>query len=914
MEEFKNLLYNMLRVVFKGKDAQHSELIKQAKIISKNIEKNILHISLSPEDKEAAIDMVINQYEMNIGVVQPNPSFLSDGEPGEWFLNEKDNNSFEFFSRYCEYLRDDAQFSDSTIDKIKLSTESILSYCANPKGRTSKENQKKRGLVVGDVQSGKTANYIALINMACDVGYNIVVLLAGMTSILRQQTQDRIDSGFIGAKSDTISNIPEFVGVGVELKRYFGIPLTNHKNDFVKYVKENQNAGAQDFNKPIVLVVKKNKSILNSVSQWLKPGLNNIQTSNILIIDDEADNASVNTRKDINEISAINECIRKIYNNFPIASYVGYTATPFANIFINPFESSLENQDLFPANFIELLETPSNYFGFDKVFEKDSNDNYLHIQLINESDVYNIPALHKRDYIVKDLPDDLIESIYHFYLVNCIRTLRGDTKKHRSMLINVTRFNDVQYELFDLVERYHNNFVNLLEEINSKISRKPGICSASQKLFELYLKDKTFSKARREFSWKDICRVLLHEAKQIVIRVINNKTKKADRFNYDDYKEDGARAIIIGGFVLSRGLTLEGLVTSYFSRNGSAYDSMLQMSRWFGYRFNYDDICKIYMTEENLNSFDAINEAVEDLKTQFRRMALAHKTPREFGLMVKERPEALETSLLITARNKMYNAKQIFVTTDFSGYGVDTSKIFKSNEANKTNFNAILKFYNKLFEEGKKFENYSKPLIKNVDKDHIVELIDELEIPMENLKFDQYSLTTYLKESNVLPSWDVVIATGIKVAENEKFNFFEQKLNPVTRSFKYNVGEKYYRISGDKNRLYEPSIFGSGLSDDEIKQAKEKRSMPIAADYLDFPNRHPLLVIYPVKLKTDNQDEMILIDESQYNNAIYGFAIGFPKTSNGIRVKYRANKIKIQEIVGDLDTDDEGYDWDNDED
>jgi hypothetical protein len=320
------------------------------------------------------------------------------------------------------------------------------------------------------------------------------------------------------------------------------------------------------------------------------------------------------------------------------------------------------------------------------------------------------------------------------------------------------------------------------------------------------------------------------------------------------------------------------------------------------------------MTEENLNSFDAINEAVEDLKTQFRRMALAHKTPREFGLMVKERPEALETSLLITARNKMYNAKQIFVTTDFSGYAVDTSKIFKSNEANKTNFNAILKFYNKLFEEGKKFENYSKPLIKNVDKDHIVELIDELEIPMENLKFDQYSLTTYLKESNVLPSWDVVIATGIKVAENEKFNFFEQKLNPVTRSFKYNVGEKYYRISGDKNRLYEPSIFGSGLSDDEIKQAKEKRSMPIAADYLDFPNRHPLLVIYPVKLKTDNQDEMILIDESQYNNAIYGFAIGFPKTSNGIRVKYRANKIKIQEIVGDLDTDDEGYDWDNDED
>lgn len=914
MNEFKEKLFDMLRISFRGKDVQHTELLRLAKTLASNIE-SLLGISLSPEDKEKAIGDVVDEYESLIGVIQPDPSFLFDGEPGEWFIKAKDENKFDYFERYCRYLQYDMKFSDSSIEKIKTSTENILSFCADPKGRTGLANQKKRGLVVGDVQSGKTANYIALINMACDVGYNIVVLLAGMTSILRQQTQDRIDDGFIGAKSDTLSSMPEFIGVGMEVKKYFGIPLTNHKNDFKKFVKENQNAGAQDFNKPIVLVVKKNKSILNYVSEWLKPGYNNIQTRNVLIIDDEADNASINTSKDVSEITAINKGIRNIYNNFDIASYIGYTATPFANIFINPFESSLTNQDLFPANFIELLEPPSNYFGFNQAFEKDGLE-YKHIQLINEKDINFLSTMHKKEDVLIDLPEDLEEAIYHFYLSNTIRTLRGDSIKHRSMLINITRFNDVQNSILDVVERFNSELLNLLEEINSKLARHPNICEQSQKIYELYLKDTSFAKARTKYTWKDICKYLLSEVKKIKIVVINNRTKQENRFDYDDYKDVGARVIVIGGFVLSRGLTLEGLITSYFNRNGCAYDSMLQMSRWFGYRYNYDDLCKIYMTKDNLESFDAINEAVEDLKKQFRRMAQAHKTPKEFGLMVKERPDTLETSLLITARNKMYNTKQIYVTTDFSGYAVDTSKIYKSYEKNKENYELIEKFYKDLLSHGKKFEDTSKPFIKDVEKEYVIQLIENLNIPLENLKFDQHSLCGYLKETNQLPKWDVVIGTGQKGPENEKFSILGISIDPVKRTYVDNGStENFYRISGNKNRLYEPSIFGSGLDKELVEELKSKRDVPIATDYLDFPNRNPLLVIYPVRLKTEDSLFPEAFDESKYKNVIYGFAIGFPKISEGIRVKYKANKIKISEMEGTLDSDeDEEYEWDDDND
>ena len=658
-QEIEDKLLGAIRGSGLGKALNHSQLVALSKGFLVQII-SLGHYDLSEEDKEKIIDSVVERYEMLIGVIQPGPVIIDNGDPSEWFIKIKENTKFHYSDRYFHYLQSN-DFADETIESIKSSTEKVLSYCADPRGSSLIKEQKKRGLVVGDVQSGKTSNYISLINMACDVGYSIVVLLAGMTSSLRQQTQDRVDEGFIGAKSDSINSGPVYIGVGIETEKYYGIPLTNHSNDFVKYVKENQNAGSEDYNKPIVLVVKKNKSVLEGVAKWLKPGLNNIKKkSNILIIDDEADNASVNTKKDPSEMTAINGAIRSIFNNFQIASYVGYTATPFANIFINPFEEDPSNQDLFPADFILLLETPTNYFGFDKVFSRNEDGEYKHIAKIDKKDEFYLDTHHKKDVHYLGLSKDLEDAILNFYICNVIRTLDGKKTKHRSMLINISRFNDVQKDIVEKVEEYHDTFLAELAELDKQ---EDNIYFKSKKLFrlyQLYFSEKNYEDVRRKYSWDDIKNNLLSEVEQVIVKLINNSVK--NRFSYETFKDVGARVIIIGGFVLSRGLTLEGLIISYFDRNSVAYDTLLQMCRWFGYRFGYEKLCKIYMTQESIDAFEAVNDAVENLKEQFRLLAAAKKTPRDFGLMVKESPDTLETALLVTSRNKMYNTKQVYCT------------------------------------------------------------------------------------------------------------------------------------------------------------------------------------------------------------------------------------------------------------
>ena len=904
-QEMEDSLLGTIRGSNKGKELNHTKLVAlvRAFLVSLSIS---FDWQLTDEEKEIIINSVVERYEMLIGVIQPSPVIIDNGDPSEWFINLKPELTFDYSNRYFDYLQGN-DFPDDTIKTIRESTEKVLGYCADPRGSVHLSAQKKRGLVVGDVQSGKTSNYIALINMACDAGYNIIVLLAGMTSSLRQQTQDRIDEGFIGAKSDTLNDGPVYIGVGFEQSKYFGIPLTNHTNDFVKFVKANQNTGSQDYNKPIVLVVKKNKSILEGVSAWLKPGQNNIKKkSNILIIDDEADNASVNTKKDPSEMTAINAAIRKIYNNFPIASYVGYTATPFANIFINPFEEDPSNQDLFPSDFIVLLETPTNYFGFDKVFEK-TGSKYKHITTINQDDDYYLPTDHKKDVPYDGLAKDLQDAILNFYICNVIRTLDGKPTKHRSMLVNISRFNDVQKKIVDKIEEYHNVFKNELLELDKQSDDKYFRSAKLKRLHDLYMSEDNYIVARSKYSWEKIKMNLWNEVNQVVVSLINNSMKT--RFSYDEYKEVGARVIIVGGFVLSRGLTLEGLIISYFDRNSVAYDTLLQMCRWFGYRFGYEDLCKIYMTQESLDSFEAVNEAVCNLKDQFRQLADSHKTPRDFGLMVKESPDTLDTTLLVTSRNKMYNTKQVYCTLNYSGFAVDTSKIFKNHSTNEKNYNNIKKLFNDLIAEGYSIDNSgNRLLVKNIPSSYVANFINSIRVPYENTKFDQDSISGYiLSDDNQYRMWDVTIASG---ASDIMFELFPDKTVKASERM-YDDADRYdkedfFRISGTKNRLFEPSIFAAGLTDSEVEDVKQfaknevlegrrKSTTPIVTDYLNVPGRNPLLVIYPVVLHGEQGKDDF--DKAKVNNVIYGFAIGFPSTEKGVRIKYRANKIKIEQLM-----------------
>ena len=408
---------------------------------------------------------IIDIYEIEVGIQYYDPFVITEEKTrSTWLYDLKPKTSHAYFDRYKLHLAKEG-FSAKAIGNIEASCEKILSVCANPQNIQNPE--RKKGLVVGDVQSGKTANYLGLVNMAYDYGYKIVVLLAGLTDSLRLQTQKRTDEGVVGAVSDTIGNSIVYCGVGVANKEHYAIPFTNRENDFTDFINRNLNATINDFKKPVILVVKKNRKILDSVLDKLQSAVQGYGSNSILIIDDEADNASISTAKPGNNPTAINKCIRGIFNKFPTATYVGFTATPFANIFINPEDEDPDNLDLFPSDFIVQLNAPDNYFGGGKIFPE-AGKIARPIRLLDEDELNFLPVKHKIYDHFYSLPESLIEAINVFLINNVIRTLRGHGMKHRSMMINISRFNKMQYDIQNTVAAHIERLKNIIEQDSYK--------------------------------------------------------------------------------------------------------------------------------------------------------------------------------------------------------------------------------------------------------------------------------------------------------------------------------------------------------------------------------------------------------------------------------------------------------------
>lgn len=939
-------LADLLFGVFDGKKATHSEIAEKANLLMPII------VPFQKDSKEYndILSTAVNIFECEVGLKTFEPIIIDDNYDKDlWLYKAKPTVSHSYFDRYKLYLKKEG-FSIKVIEKdIAPTCEKILSRCANPKCES--KNEQRRGLVVGDVQSGKTANYLALMNMAYDYGYKIVVLLAGMTDSLRIQTQKRTDKGVIGAISDSIGNDIEYCGVGVSNNDHYVVPFTNQTHDFAKFIQKNLNAAISDFKKPVVLVVKKNKGILEAVSKQLQSALKDFDSSSILIIDDEADNASISTAGPGKDPTAINRCIREIFNKFPIASYVGFTATPFANIFINPNDEDENFLDLFPANFIVQLNAPGNYFGGYKVFpHEDSGILPRPLRLIDEEEANFLPVVHKRDVEYPALAESLKEAIRSF-LINCVvRTIRGNETKHRSMMINISRYNDVQDRIYDCVNEYVEKIKNIIEQTSSYPLDKFVKNSEMNALYKLYTEDAFYLDIRNghfdeeeeiEYNpipWNCIQNGLYDEIKQFEIVTVNSRNGKMSsqkdgikqRFDYENYEDTGARVIAIGGLVLSRGLTLEGLMVSYYSRNAGAYDTLLQMCRWFGYRPKYKDLCRVYMSQINIDSFSAVLAAVDDLKAQFSEMEHQHKTPKDFGLMVRERPDTLETTLLITARNKARSTEQIICQLNYGGVYADTSKLLKDAATNKHNYLAFEKFYNSL-----DFDFIDKRyMARGVSKQQISDFIAQLKIHYVNKKFDIQGLSEYIADSDIFEYWDVVIAEG----DSTKFtNFMNANIKATTRRF-HTAGESdFIRIGDNNNRVLDPGILDSGFSSrskirKELLEEKNKNRPEGQKEYTELTAKdflkkreNPLLVIYPIELLTTTSLEKVKARFGAYSKEfeerfiaekaeirdnfgelpLMAFAVAFPDKESSKRFVYRANAQKLKELTENLEVRDE---------
>lgn len=926
LEKTINKAYGLLYMDLEGVKQKHFDMVNAVK-------RTLAFMHISEDDPYYGMIMkrVIDTYEIEVGIKFYDPFVISDPQTrSTWLYDVKNSVKHSFFDRYKLYLSKEG-FSQKAITNIERSCEKTLSMCANPKVVGGQE--KKRGLVVGDVQSGKTANYLGLINMAYDYGYRIVVLLAGLTDSLRIQTQKRTDEGVVGAVSDTIGNSIEYCGVGEPNGEHYVIPFTNRENDFGDFINKNLNATINDFKKPVVLVVKKNSKILDSVLSKLQTAMTGYDSNSILIIDDEADNASISTAKDEDKPTAINKRIRGIFNKFPVASYVGFTATPFANIFINPEDKNIDNLDLFPSDFIVQLNAPDNYFGGAKIFPE-AGKMARPIRELFEDEPDFLPVRHKKYDGFHTMPMSMKEAIHSFLINNVVRTLRGQKNKHRSMMINISRFNDIQWDIKDCVIAYIEKIRNVIEQDSYKPT-DDFIRNYDMKLLYDTWNSEFYSLVREgceeesiaPVSWKEIKQGLYDEIKQFKVVVINSRISNSDRFNYDDYKETGARVIAIGGFVLSRGLTLEGLMVSYYSRNAGAYDILLQMGRWFGYRPKYEDLCRIYMSKTNVERFDAAFEAVADLKEQFAELERQpNKTPKDFGLMVQESPDTLETSLLVTSRNKMRNSEEIVYHLNYGGVYADTSKILPDVSVNEHNGEATLQFFNKIRVLPDAFSNVNgRIMASKVSKYDVADFVRDLKISYHNKKFETQSLAEYIEDSDIFLYWDVVFATGTHAFDKSKtlgrFDFPVPFACPL-RSFDISDEEdnKLIKVGGANNRVLDPGIFDAGLNIDNaqiesILRQKDKdepshvhRTLT-AKDYLKI-RENPILVIYPFYLQTRDEESIdVKLPAFSKDEPVWGYAVGFPTKESEKRVKYRINKVKIDELTknSEIDMEEEDY-------
>lgn len=434
------------------------------------------------EDKEYFIEQISKSLESKLNLSMPDATVIKLPF-AEWLTARRTSTEMFYWDRYRLHLLQ-AGFPKEVVGTISRDTDKIVGLLENP-GKNGE--WKRRGLVVGHVQSGKTANYSGVICKGADYGYKVIILLAGVHNNLRSQTQQRLEEAFIGVDTDKLDKNLPFnevkTGVGrISDTNRIPFSLTSREYDFRKSSKKASNFSLGSVNEPVVLVIKKQMSVLRNLIEWLK-GLNETTGGKILgtpmlLIDDEADSASINTATAENDPTRINSLIRELLALFEQNSYVGYTATPFANIFIDPdSEHEMFEDDLFPRHFIVTLDAPENYVSAARIFGDDGDLDHVVVPVSDHLRAF--PERHKITHPVGELPQSLMDAVRRFVLARAVRILRGRGEDHSSMLVNVSRFNAVQKQVTSLIGHYLEELLNSTKLHaalpDSEALRDPGI-------------------------------------------------------------------------------------------------------------------------------------------------------------------------------------------------------------------------------------------------------------------------------------------------------------------------------------------------------------------------------------------------------------------------------------------------------
>ena len=871
---------------------------------------------------------------------------FDDYDITKWYSNDDVKDAF-FWNRYRRYLLEKTSMDALSINKLDDETLPNLLNCLGNPNEEFSGKRLRRGLIIGDVQSGKTATYTGLICKAADAGYKVVILLAGLTESLRQQTQERIDDGIVGYTIRKVGKVEKsgVVGVGMDNKPRRATSFTSCVKDFVAGSDRIATTLAEH-NSLVLFVVKKNVSVLTKLYDWLKsqnvdPVLECVNQP-MLLIDDEADNASVNTKKDDEDPTKTNEIIRKICDLFKNANYVGFTATPFANVFIDPDSvDSMKRADLFPEHFIYVLPTPSNYIGAQRIFYDgedgtERGDCYNRLRFITDIEEpdyaseeyqytlkYDVDTLNKGPFYSRHkkewdgvLPQSLRKAVLCFFLANAVRDLRGQQSTPRSMLVNMSRFIKVQNLIKEHIDSIYNEFMRIIrydfdEDINNNTQ-----LNLFKELEELYHK--------HFFIIKDIKiervldkNTLLNAVGKITISVINGG-KSSSKLDYKTNKH--LRVIAVGGLALSRGLTLEGLLVSYFYRNTSTFDVLMQMGRWFGYRAGYEDLFQVWTSKISADWYREITVATQELKKDINKMYDQKLTPKDFGIRVRDYCDELN----ITSRNIMRSAYELQIMESYYGNICDTPYISTNTEQNHKNWEYVGELTKKLFSEGYDFRfadidkhkgedvdsnNGASRYFADVPKCLVVEFLSKIKCSMVNMRFNLTNLLEFIQDSTTIgvDKWDIVFEGGdgdvmYDIPGLEKIRCVQRTIEEHGNVIQISSRRRILGLREGKFALTNEEIKHAETTCREIwrqedSESADIRSIPLKAYFQYLPNRNPVLIIQLLQPKKpdperEEQRRLTQFRKDLGDDKIIAFAIGFPGVKEGGNIKrYKVNKI-----------------------
>ena len=833
---------------------------------------------------------------------------LSDDDDHEEWFNpgtglpfDLANREVHFWKYYKEYLYKQGKMGKSAISEIDSVTNQIMSKLVDP--RNPKDIWAKRGLVMGSVQSGKTGNYTGLIAKAIDNEYKFIIILSGQHKDLRAQTQLRINEELLGY--DTKNNLQDSsklagnrIGVGLLDKKHKGISVqtlttSDVDGDFKKKTAESVNP-ILDGKRTYVLIIKKEKSVMLNLIEWLENSPHavdgKIRDVPLLLIDDECDQASIDTnpKKKRNAIdedgfsledpTVTNKRIRNLLNIFSKSVYVGYSATPFANIFINSVGKKREiGEDLFPKNFIFSLKRPSSYVGPEEYFglrnlrqggssnpkspksddenishpmenvmddemtDPDSSEDSDEIEFEetdplplqrpadDAEDIYK--KKHKKDLVVPKLPTSMLNAVKSFLLTIAARKIRETSNPHSSMLAHVSRFAKVHETTRDLLH-------GVLQDYVSRINVPSEPLDDFKKIWEEDFQPTTAKVSKianasslpnrwgalSDIPWEKIRQVLPIVSTRVDVKVINGTsddvldyaTHQNKHGKKANWEERGIHVIVVGGDKLSRGLTLEGLTVSYYLRATNMYDTLMQMGRWFGYRNGFLDLCRLYSTKEIFVNFSLVATAEKDLRDQLALMQKKGKTPMEFGLYVLQSPG----NLIVTSLRKQGSAKKISI--NFGGCGPETTMFAPSQREH--NWNTLKDLITQLDGKATMKTNSKNLHWTGVSKNIVAKFLQDYSAHKGQETRNNATAKFILNQNNnILKTWDVVFVRYDMKSKNPKSR------NPIIVNANGKDLHVVHRKATeyDEQRLYVRRIGGptdetADLTPQELAELKKK--------------------------------------------------------------------------------------------